>query len=161
VICWVGVTWFTSAIPTFACLQGCSESPSISVWRPVFIASLVKAPQPVYDIPLISISLLVRYGAPLGCIWRKRPQIWRMSANILKARKDDKERFSCLEVGRAAINLPPCKANIRKRRLRLEQTLCNGLNDIVMDFDKGCLGGHWLWDVWHMVGTSSGLLWKW
>jgi len=72
--------------------------------------------------------------------------MWRMSANILnkKARKEDKGRFSRLEVGRVANNLSPCNVNVRKRGNRLEQTLCNDLNDIAMDLDKECVGGHGL-----------------
>jgi len=53
-------------------------------------------------------------------------------------------RFSRLEVGRAANILSPCKVNVRKRGIRLEQTLRNDLNDIAMDPDKDCVGGHGL-----------------
>ena len=56
-------------------------------------------------------------------------QIWRISANILnkKWRTDDKGRSSSLGVGRGANNSSPCKVNVTKYFLSLEQTLCNDL----------------------------------
>jgi hypothetical protein len=55
--------------------------------------------------------------------------MWRMSANLLnkKSRRDDKGRVSSLGVGRGANNSSPCKINVTKYCLSIEQTLCNDL----------------------------------